>query len=49
MYSEEFQFIDRTHSDKKEALENKAAADGYRRRACGPAFRTASFTFSELA
>lgn len=49
MYTEEFQFIDRTHSDKKEALENKATADGYRRRACGPAFRTASFTFRELA
>ena len=49
MYTEEFQFIDRTHMDKEEALENKAAADGYRRRAGGPAFRTAPFDFAGLA
>lgn len=49
MHTEEFQFIDRTHTDKEEALENKSRASGWHRRACDAAFRTAAFSFRELA
>lgn len=47
-YGEEFQYIDRAHTDKDEARAHKAQAAGYGRTKDSPAFRTARFTFDSL-
>ena len=46
MYPEEFQYIDRTHADKEEALANKRMAGCVFRKPEDPAYRTVTLDFS---
>ena len=45
MYPEEFQYIDRTHADKEEALANKKKAGSIFRRPEDPAYRSVTLDF----
>jgi hypothetical protein len=45
MYPEEFQYIDRTHADKEEALANKKKAGSLFRRPDDPAYRSVTLDF----
>jgi hypothetical protein len=47
-YSERFQYVDWTHDNKKDGINNKSIADGQGRMPHDPAFRTAMFTLDSL-
>lgn len=46
MYPEEFQYIDRTHADKEEALANKKKAGSVFRKPDDPAYRSVTLDFT---